>query len=203
MDGLDHWNDIIDAHPVLPWQEQVELAHQRDAGGKRGQDALDKLILHNLRAVVQRVERMNCRAELKADLMSAGVIGLQKAASRWKPMQKDGHSKPAPFPAYAFLYIKEMVIKEAKKNWHDDLSIDGIDEDSADDIVGSAEDSHDYLDSTVLDVLKGKERIIFERLIIQNTQEDPKDLGLKLNLKPMTVRKLFYRAVSKISSLAA
>jgi RNA polymerase sigma factor (sigma-70 family) len=203
MIGLEHWNDIIDDHPVLEWQEQVALAKQRDEGGRRGQDALEKLVMHNLRAVVNRVERMNCRPELKADLMSAGILGLRKAAVRWQPIHKKGYDKPAPFVVYAFMWIREAVTKEAKANWHDNQSLDSDDGGGRDSIVGATEDSHDFLSADVLEILTKSERIILKSRAVDFDAESDDDLGSRLGVKPGSVNRMLFGSIRKLLTRAA
>lgn len=205
MEGLEHWNDIIDAHPVLEWQEQVALAKQRDEGGRRGQDALDKLVLHNLRAVVQRVEKMNCKAELKHDLMSAGVLGLRKAAERWQPLQKEGYDKPAPFATYAFLWIREAVTNEAKRNWHDHQSLDNEspEGDTRDTVVGAIEDEHLHLSADVLSVLTARERVIIESRLVEVAGESDEELAARLGVKPESICKMLTGGIRKLIAQAA
>lgn len=211
MSGLSLWDDVIAAHPVLPWQEQVALAKQRDEGGKRGDDALEKLVLHNLRVVVQHVGRMNAKDSDKHDLFMSGLMGLRKAAERWVPMQKPGFSKPAPFPSYAFLWIREGVTKEAKRIWHDDVSFDapsGHDDDSSghetfkDASLGSDEQDHLSLDSTLLDLLTDREKEIVEARLLDVSNESEEELAARLGLSPKSVLPMLHRSIQKLLSAA-
>lgn len=205
MTGLEQWDSIFDDYPVLHWTEHVKLAKQRDEGGRRGQDALEKLVLHNLRAIVSHVDRMNCRAELRGDLFAAGIIGLRKAAVRWQPIQKEGFDQPAPFATSAFLWIKEAVVKEARKNWHDHQSLDAETDDgeTRDTALGSAEDNHDHLSLDVLEILSEKEREILKSRAIDFREETDEELALRLGIKPHSVCKMLSSSICKLLARAA
>lgn len=199
MQGLEHWNEMIDAHPVLTSEEEVKLAKQRDEGGRRGDRAIDKLIMHNLRAVVKRVEMMNCKPELKHDLMSAGVIKLRHAATKWTPME--GRR----FYHYAFMWIREGVTREAQANWHDDQSLDaeGDDGEKRDNIVGSKEDSHEFLNAEVLNRLTEREREILKSRAIDYADETDEELAARLGVKPASVCRMLTGSIRKLLALAS
>lgn len=211
MSGLALWDETISSHPVLHWQEQVALAHQRDEGGARGDDALEKLVMHNLRVVVQHVERMNAKDSDKYDLFMAGLVGLRKAAERWKPMQKAGFSKPAPFPSYAFLWVREGVTKEAKKLWHDDISFDaesGSEEDSdghetfKDASIGSDEQNHISFDATLLDLVTPREKEIIKARLLDFTGETEEEIASRLAIAPHSVLPMLHRSIQKMMKAA-
>jgi RNA polymerase sigma factor (sigma-70 family) len=199
MQGLEHWNDIIDDHPVLTEEQEIALAKQRDEGGRRGDEALDKLILHNLRAVVQRVEMMNCKPDLKHDLMSAGVLKLRHAATKWTPMP--GRR----FYHYAFMWIREGVTKEAKGNWHDHDSIDAERHNRGyeDTIMGATEDNHDFLHADALEILTERELEILISRAIEFADESDEELANRLGIKPESVCKLLAGTIRKLIKSAA
>lgn len=199
MEGLEHWDSIIDDYLVLTEEEEISLAKQRDEGGKRGEEALNNLILHNLRAVAQRVMMMKCRPDLRHDLMSAGVIKLRHAATKWKPMP--GRR----FYHYAFMWIREGVTKEAKSNWHDDFSLDAEANDSGtrDTIVGATEDDHSFLDAEALSVLTVREREIIASRANNFNDESDDQLGARLGIRPDRVCKVLAGGILKLLKRAA
>ncbi len=210
MHGLEHWNRVIDRHPVLPWQEQAALAALRDKGGKRGQAALDKLVMHNLRCVVEHVERMNAKDTDKHDLMAEGILGLRKAAERWKPVQKPGYDKPAPFTTYAYLWVREAVTKAAKKMWHDSVSLDAPARDGGEDggeslrdtAIGGAEDETLHLDAGLLGILTPGEREIVETCLVRATGETDEQIAARLGLSPASVTMMLTRSVRRLMQAA-
>ena len=200
--GLEHWDEMIDAHPVLSVEEELALYHEREKGGRRGEAALEKLILHNLRAVFERVRRMNSDATHAHDLMSAGVLGLRKAAIKWAPME--GRR----FYHYAYLWIKEGVIKEAKKLWRDDISLDAptsTDEGefSADTVLGAKEDSHLHLSSDLMMTLTEREKIIVQARLVDISEESDEELSTKLGVKSESISKMIFGSISKLLHRAA
>ncbi|MBK1834999.1 sigma-70 family RNA polymerase sigma factor [Roseibacillus ishigakijimensis] len=210
--GLSHWDDIISTHPVLDWQEEGALARQRDEGGRRGEEALEKLVLHNLRAVVQHVERMNAKECDKHDLFMSGLMGLRKAAERWKPMHKPGYKKPAPFVTYAYLWIREGVNREARKLWKDEDSLDaplGNEADSADGhetrkeaACGEEEQEHLAFDASLLKLLTAREREIVTTVYLEPDGETPEEMAARLGLAEKSVLPMLYRATRKLIAAA-
>jgi len=205
MIGLEHWDAIIDQYPILTWQEHGELAKQRDEGGRRGAEALDKLVLHNLLAVAKRVEQMNCKPDLKHDLMSAGMLGLRKAAERWQPIQKEGFDQPAPFITSAYWWIREAIAKEAGQFWHDDFPLDAEDDgdQSRDSIIGARSDNYDFMSVEALAVLSKNERAIINARSVDFTGEDDEELSRRLKIKPSSLGEMLERGILKLLNHAA
>jgi RNA polymerase primary sigma factor len=91
---------------TLSTQEEHELAQKIQEGDD---DALEKLVLHNLRFVPHVVTRMTAWQHGKApmeDILAIGNEMLLTAAKRWKPY------KDVPFVGYARPFIERGVRRE-------------------------------------------------------------------------------------------
>ena len=85
----------------LTREEEIELAYKIRDGN---QQALDKLIKHNLRFVITIAKRYRSKTTVSfADLISEGNIGLIKAAKKFDPTRK------ARFSSCAIWWIKASI----------------------------------------------------------------------------------------------
>jgi len=81
-DSLQAYLRQINTIPLLSREEEVELATRAQAGD---QEALEKLIVSNLRYVVSVARRYLGYSLGLADLINEGNIGLIQAAQRFDP----------------------------------------------------------------------------------------------------------------------
>jgi RNA polymerase primary sigma factor len=91
--------------PVLSIEEEYDLADRISRGDM---DALDKLVIHNLRFVVYTVRKMTAWNHSKVpqeDLIGLGNEALLKSARQWKPKNK------AKFATYARQFILRGVVR--------------------------------------------------------------------------------------------
>jgi RNA polymerase primary sigma factor len=154
----------ISVFKPLTTDEEVELAYKIKQGDKA---AKDKLVNANLRAVVSIVKRHyanygGCLTMM--DLISAGNIGLMKAADKFDP------TIGVKFLSYAVNDIRNAIIQEIKKssrivaNYHTDAPTDhtSLDEQLSDDdsttlgdVMCTTTDAEGCLsESLTLDVLR-------------------------------------------------
>ena len=95
--------------PVLPKEQEIELAERIQQGDD---EALEKLITHNLRLVVWFAKRQSAWDNSKVpieDIIAFGNEYLLLAARNWKP---DGS---ASFGAYANRFIRLGINREVAK----------------------------------------------------------------------------------------
>lgn len=100
----------VNVFPVLTTDEEVELAFQIKAGNKA---AKEKLINSNLRGVISIVREhyYGCGGCLTTmDLISAGNIGLMKAADKFDP------TIGVKFLSFAVNDIRAAILEEIKKS---------------------------------------------------------------------------------------
>ena len=95
----------IQSYPVITPQEEIKLSqliHGEDK--KAAAQALEKLILSNLRLAIKisyEYKSFGCEIE---DIIAEAQIGLHKAAQKFKPDK-------AKFSTYASLWIKQRIMK--------------------------------------------------------------------------------------------
>jgi RNA polymerase primary sigma factor len=99
-DSLQAYLRQINTIPLLSREEEVELATRAQAGD---QEALDKLIVSNLRYVVSVARRYLGYGLSLADLINEGNIGLIQAARRFDP------TRGVKFITYAVWWIRQAV----------------------------------------------------------------------------------------------
>ena len=201
-----HWQDLIDDHPVLTAEDERFLAHKRDAASSDEERArcTKQLVLHNLRGAVKRLRAMNAKECDQDDLMQEMVIGLMKAADRWKPMEPGANGKAPRFIHYAFLYLREGAKKGARKMWRDDASIDAMVEQgdvSSDDgvyCIGYDEQDHSLLDLSLLDRLTKAERAVVQARVLDVTHESDAELASRVHRDPERITRLLRSGLLKL-----
>jgi RNA polymerase primary sigma factor len=99
-DSLQAYLRQINTIPLLSREEEVTLATRARAGD---QEALDKLIVSNLRYVVSVARRYFGYGLSLADLINEGNIGLIQAARRFDP------SRGVKFITYAVWWIRQAI----------------------------------------------------------------------------------------------
>ena len=104
--SLQYCFSEIKNYPVLPSEEQKALA----VLAKKG-DALarDKLIVSNMRLVMQLVNGYDPKPEIKNDLLSAGAEGLLQAIKKYNPRQGVN------FMSYAIWWVHRCIIETLRE----------------------------------------------------------------------------------------
>jgi RNA polymerase primary sigma factor len=87
---------------LLTSKEEIELSNKIKDGDKK---AFDKLVSHNLRFVVYVANKYTNQGIELTDLISAGNIGLMRAAKDYKG------EKGLRFTSYAMWWIRQMILK--------------------------------------------------------------------------------------------
>ncbi len=102
IEGLNqYFEDVKKYNKRLTQDEEIELAYKIQEGDK---NALEKLIKHNLRFVINVAKKYRCNTDVSfADLISEGNIGLIKAAQKYDP------SRNVRFSSYAVWWIKASI----------------------------------------------------------------------------------------------
>jgi RNA polymerase primary sigma factor len=99
-DSLQAYMQRITKIPLLSREEEVELATRAQAGDE---DALEKLIVSNLRYVVSVARRYLGYGLALADLVNEGNLGLIQAAKRFDP------TRGVKFITYAVWWIRQAI----------------------------------------------------------------------------------------------
>jgi len=99
-DSLQAYLRRINTIPLLSREEEVELATRAQAGE---QEALDKLIVSNLRYVVSVARKYPGYGLSLADLINEGNIGMIQAAKRFDP------TRGVKFITYAVWWIRQAI----------------------------------------------------------------------------------------------
>ena len=96
-----YFEDVKKYKKRLTREEEVDLAYKIKNGDE---EALNKLIKHNLRFVVSVAKKYRVRTDVSfADLISEGNIGLIKAARKFDP------TRNIKFSSYAVWWIKASI----------------------------------------------------------------------------------------------
>ncbi|MGZ9756066.1 RNA polymerase sigma factor [Mycoplasma sp. 5912] len=90
---------------LLTEEEEVQLSKEMDRGGFRGKRARDKLILRNLRLVINNAKKYKNRGLSFIDLISEGNQGIMKA------VQKYDVNKGYKFSTYATWWIRQAITR--------------------------------------------------------------------------------------------
>ena len=91
--------------PLLPAEEEVELAKRMEAGGPDGELAKQKLCEANLRLVVSIAKKYVGRGMLFLDLIQEGNLGLIKAVDKFD------WTKGYKFSTYATWWIRQAITR--------------------------------------------------------------------------------------------
>tara|TARA_Y100000310_G_scaffold276411_1_gene293515 strand:+ start:76 stop:951 length:876 start_codon:yes stop_codon:yes gene_type:complete len=96
----------VELPPLLSREEELTLARvARDGSGQEKEDAIEKMILANLRLVIRIAHNYsNCGIEID-DLINEGNMGLMKAARRFDP------DKGVKFSTYSSYWIKQKILR--------------------------------------------------------------------------------------------
>ncbi len=100
--SLDIYLREISRYPLIPQEEEVELA-QRIRTGEA--EALDKLVRSNLRFVVSVAKKYQNQGVSLSDLINEGNLGLMRAA------RKFDETKGIKFISYAVWWIRQAILQ--------------------------------------------------------------------------------------------
>ena len=100
---LDRYLSDISRFPLISAEEEVELTRAMRKGGRKGEQAKEKLIASNLRFVVSVAKQYQHQGVPLPDLINEGNIGLMTAAERFD------ESRGFKFISYAIWRIRQSI----------------------------------------------------------------------------------------------
>lgn len=120
IDGLDtYFEEVKKYKKRLTHDEEIELAYKIKEGDN---EALDKLVKHNLRFVITIAKKYRSKTDVSfADLISEGNIGLIKAAKHYDPSRK------VKFSSCAVWWIKASI-NECIERYKGDVEYNIVDD---------------------------------------------------------------------------
>ncbi len=104
-ESLDKYLVDISRIPMITPDQEVELAQAIRKGGKKGQQAKDKLITANLRFVVSVAKQYQNQGISLSDLIDEGNIGLITAADKFD------ETRGFKFISYAIWWIRQSILQ--------------------------------------------------------------------------------------------
>lgn len=102
--ALNKYLAEISRMPMITPDQEVELAQAIHKGGKKGQQAKNKLITSNLRFVVSVAKQYQNQGVPLSDLINEGNLGLITAAERFD------ETRGFKFISYAIWWIRQSII---------------------------------------------------------------------------------------------
>src|SRR5512135_736932 len=99
--SLDQYLREISRYPLIPQEEEVQLAQRIRLGEA---EALDKLVRSNLRFVVSVAKKYQNQGVSLADLINEGNLGLIRAAHKFD------ETKGIKFISYAVWWIRQAIL---------------------------------------------------------------------------------------------
>jgi RNA polymerase primary sigma factor len=100
--SLDQYLREISKYPLIPQEEEVNLAQRIRVGEE---EALDKLVRSNLRFVVSVAKKYQNQGVSLADLINEGNLGLIRAAHKFD------ETKGIKFISYAVWWIRQAILQ--------------------------------------------------------------------------------------------
>ena len=104
-ESLDKYLVEISRIPLISAEEEVELAQAIRAGGKKADDAREKLVTANLRFVVSVAKQYQHQGVPLIDLINEGNIGLITAADKFD------ETRVFKFISYAIWWIRQSILQ--------------------------------------------------------------------------------------------
>ena len=104
-ESLDKYLTEISRVPMVTTEEEVALAQDIHAGGKKGEMAKDKLVTANLRFVVSVAKQYQYQGVPLTDLINEGNIGLMTAADKFD------ETRGFKFISYAIWWIRQSILQ--------------------------------------------------------------------------------------------
>lgn len=104
-EALDKYLVEISRMPMITPDQEVELAQAIHKGGKKGQQAKDKLITSNLRFVVSVAKQYQNQGVPLTDLINEGNIGLITAVDKFD------ETRGFKFISYAIWWIRQSILQ--------------------------------------------------------------------------------------------
>ena len=104
-ESLDKYLVEISRIPLISAEEEVELAQAIRAGGKKADDAREKLVTANLRFVVSGAKQYQHQGVPLIDLINEGNIGLITAADKFD------ETRGFKFISYAIWWIRQSILQ--------------------------------------------------------------------------------------------
>lgn len=104
-EALDKYLVEISRMPMITPDQEVELSQAIHKGGRKGQQAKDKLITSNLRFVVSVAKQYQHQGVSLTDLISEGNMGLITAA------EKFDETRGFKFISYAIWWIRQSILQ--------------------------------------------------------------------------------------------
>lgn len=102
-ESLDKYLLEISRVPMITTEEEVVLAQAIHAGGKKGEEAKEKLVTANLRFVVSVAKQYQHQGGPLIDLINEGNLGLITAADKFD------ETRGFKFISYAIWWIRQSI----------------------------------------------------------------------------------------------
>lgn len=104
-ESLDRYLVEISRMPMITPEKEVELAQTIRNGGKKGEEAKEKLVTANLRFVVSVAKQYQHQGVPLIDLINEGNIGLITAADKFDD------TRGFKFISYAIWWIRQSILQ--------------------------------------------------------------------------------------------
>ena len=104
-ESLDRYLVEISRMPMITPDQEVELAQIIMKGGKKGEEAKEKLVTANLRFVVSDAKQYQHQGVPLSDLINEGNLGLMTAADKFD------ETRGFKFISYAIWWIRQSILQ--------------------------------------------------------------------------------------------
>ena len=104
-ESLDRYLVEISRMPMITPDQEVELAQIIRKGGKKGEEAKEKLVTANLRFVVSVAKQYQHQGVPLSDLINEGNLGLMTAADKFD------ETRGFKFISYAVWWIRQSILQ--------------------------------------------------------------------------------------------